>query len=123
VKKILFILVTIFALGYAYPQKSIFGTWDYIGKSDDFKYNTIVFKSDSTFNQIIHLDESFDQDTLIFEGRYTIRQDILEVIYKDSDERVKYRVKKLTRKKLILLFNNEQEKFRFKKRNEVSSQK
>ncbi|MGV3598826.1 MAG: hypothetical protein ACO1PI_13240 [Bacteroidota bacterium] len=105
----LFILLGAFAcLSFVsnYTEKELVGTWvntEYDSVEGVWGYS-ITFNPAHSFRQITFLDSSYDQDSIIYDGAYLLRNDSLFLTYLHPWENEACLITELTDK--LLIFSN-----------------
>jgi hypothetical protein len=102
--KYLFLLFFIAVSNQEINKELLIGSWSCVSRDKYSPQYILSFNPDSTFIQIIYLDQSFDQDSLIFYGDYKIIDENLIFNFEGSEKKDTYKIKKLTSNKLILNF-------------------
>ena len=80
--KYLFLLFFIAVSNQEINKELLIGSWSCVSRDKYSPQYILSFNPDSTFKQIIYLDQSFDQDSLIFYGDYKIIDENLILILK-----------------------------------------
>jgi hypothetical protein len=110
-----------------YKPDELLGTWTHLSNSKKLNesLNQLTFNEDSTFEQLIVLNEEFDQDTIFFEGRYSLKNEELRFTYGEIGDVSVYKLCKLNAKKMTLKFISKKgvpRKFVFVKSKELNTE-
>lgn len=84
--------------GSDYSEKELLGTWantEYNIKEGVLGYS-ITFNPDYSFRQITFLDSTYDQDSIIYDGTYLLRNDSLFLTFQHPWGKEAYLITELT---------------------------
>lgn len=83
-------------------ESKLIGSWygkDGVGTdSDPVK---LLFGADHAFQEIVYLDSTFDQDTVLNYGTYKLTKNILSLTFSDTKETISFKIIRLYPHKLI----------------------